>query len=206
MYSSAGLGKEFGVYSKCPVVWIKPGKLTLWHLSHPHCSASRPTISSSSKLKVSLRPSECQLCYLQTSTLLCPLSPHDYSVQPTVRDGHLCMSRCLGWGDWKARSPLVRVAFKACVLSAQLLRLLLNFMAHKPHRNRESEHPCYYKSVKTGAIFHGLKSTHSCPPVSPECLLAGSSPLWHLRETWVILVLRLSGNDIPLRWKSRSEI
>ena len=99
MYSSAGLGKEFGVYSKCPVVWIKPGKLTLWHLSHPHCSASRPTISSSSKLKVSLRPSECQLCYLQTSTLLCPLSPHDYSVQPTVRDGHLCMSRCLGWGD-----------------------------------------------------------------------------------------------------------
>lgn len=39
-----------------------------------------------------------------------------------------------------------------------------------------NEHQCYYKSVKTGAIFHGLKSTHTWPPSSPECLLSGFNP------------------------------
>lgn len=73
-------------------------------------------------------------------------------------------------------TPLVRVAFEPRVFSVQLLRLLLNFMDHKPHGNKEREHPCYYKSVKTGAVFHGLKGTHGWPPASPERLLAGFNP------------------------------
>lgn len=50
-----------------------------------------------------------------------------------------------------------------CVLTVQLLRLLLNFMDHKPHGNKESEQLCYYNSVKIGDIFHSLK-TVSLPP------------------------------------------
>lgn len=54
-------------------------------------------------------------------------------------------------------------ASQRCVLTVQLLRLLLNFMDHKPHGNKESEQLCYYNSVKTGDIFHSFK-TVSLPP------------------------------------------
>lgn len=50
-------------------------------------------------------------------------------------------------------------ASQRCVLTVQLLRLLLNFMDHKPHGNKESEQLCYYNSVKTGDIFHSFKTS-----------------------------------------------
>lgn len=54
-------------------------------------------------------------------------------------------------------------ASQRCVLTVQLLRLLLNFMDHKPRGNKESEQLCYYNSVKTGDIFHSF-TTVSLPP------------------------------------------
>lgn len=61
-------------------------------------------------------------------------------------------------------------AFQRCVLTVQLLRLLLNFMDHKPHGNKESEQLCYYNSVKTGDIFHSFK-TVSLPTCSISALV-----------------------------------
>jgi len=60
-------------------------------------------------------------------------------------------------------------ASQRCVLTVQLLRLLLNFMDHKPHGNKESEQLCYYNSVKTGDIFHSFK-TVSLPTCSISAL------------------------------------
>lgn len=60
-------------------------------------------------------------------------------------------------------------ASQRCVFTVQLLRLLLNFMDHKPHGNKESEQLCYYNSVKTGDIFHRLK-TVSLPTCSISAL------------------------------------
>lgn len=94
----------------------------------------------------------------------------------------------------------MQVAFEPRALSVQLLRLLLNFMDHKPHGNKESERPCYYKSVKTGAIFHGLNSMHSWPLPqvwSAFCTVLASDSLLPLSEAHH-LVLRFSGYDIPL--------
>lgn len=89
----------------------------------------------------------------------------------------------------ESRSLLVRVAFEPHVFSCQLLRLLLNFMDHKPHRNKEVEQPRYYTSVKTGAVFHVLKSVHGWPPLGPTCLLDGFNPqplfgLWVKPTIW----------------------
>lgn len=64
------------------------------------------------------------------------------------------------------------------VLTVQLLRLLLNFMDHKPHGNKESEQLCYYNSVKTGDIFHTFK-TVSLPTCSISALV-GCLKLQHL--------------------------
>lgn len=50
----------------------------------------------------------------------------------------------------------VRVAFEHCAFTIWLLRLLLNFMDHKPHRNKEREQPCYYMSVITRAVSPAL--------------------------------------------------
>lgn len=61
-------------------------------------------------------------------------------------------------------------ASQRCVLTVQLLRLLLNFMDHKPHGNKESEQLCYYNSVKTGNIFHSFK-TVSLPTYSISALV-----------------------------------
>lgn len=75
--------------------------------------------------------------------LPCPLEPGGHSEQPTMIHRHSPIVRC---PDGKGRSldPLwLRVAFEPRVLSVQLLRLLLNFMDHKPHRNKERERPCY---------------------------------------------------------------
>lgn len=69
-------------------------------------------------------------------------------------------------------------AFQRRVLTVQLLRLLLNFMDHKPHGNKESEQPCYYNSVKTGDIFHSFQ-TVSLPTCSISALM-GCLKLWHL--------------------------
>lgn len=48
--------------------------------------------------------------------------------------------------------PFVRVAFEPRAFTVRLLRLLLNFMVHKPHRNKEREQLCYFMSVITGAV------------------------------------------------------
>lgn len=61
-------------------------------------------------------------------------------------------------------------ASQRCVFTVQLLRLLLNFMDHKPHGNKESEQLCYYNSVKTGDIFHSFK-TVSLPTCSISALV-----------------------------------
>lgn len=61
-------------------------------------------------------------------------------------------------------------ASQRCVLTVQLLRLLLNFMDHKPHGNKESEQLCYYNSVKTGDIFHRFR-TVSLPTCSISALV-----------------------------------
>lgn len=50
-------------------------------------------------------------------------------------------------------NPLVRVAFEPRVLSVQLLRLLLNFMDHKPHGNKESEHHAITRVSKQEPYF-----------------------------------------------------
>lgn len=63
----------------------------------------------------------------------------------------------------KIQILFLTVASQRCVFTVQLLRLLLNFMDHKPHGNKESEQLCYYNSVKTGDIFHSFK-TVSLPP------------------------------------------
>ena len=47
----------------------------------------------------------------------------------------------------------VRVAFEHRAFTVWLLRLLLNFMDHKPHRNKEREQLCYFMSVITGAVL-----------------------------------------------------
>lgn len=60
-------------------------------------------------------------------------------------------------------------ASQRCVLTVQLLRLLLNFMDHKPHGNKGSEQLCYYNSVKTGGIFHSFR-TVSLPTCSISAL------------------------------------
>lgn len=61
-----------------------------------------------------------------------------------------------------------------CVLTVQLLRLLLNFMDHKPHGNKESEQPCYYNSVKIGDIFHSLKTVSLLHSKSQDSLAASN--------------------------------
>lgn len=81
----------------------------------------------------------------------------------------------------------VRVAFEPRAFTVRLLRLLLNFMNHKPHRNKEREQLCYFMSVVTGAV-----------PPAPQLVLTLIQPL-HQSQEELNCMQRLSRNIIRLK-------
>lgn len=172
MHHFVGLAKGFGAHFSSQLAQsIGPGlgMLTLWTLVVPKLHGSQALWPPDPQSPHYYEGPVCGGFTLSETTehpFESPFTSRSFCVAHDETWTRCTKSRCPKGKNGKSRFPLVRVAFEPRVLSVQLLRLLLNFMGHKPHGNKESEHLCYYKSVKTEAIFHGLRSTHSWPPAS----------------------------------------